>query len=127
MTTFKVGDKVRVRYGTRIGQVGRVVAWEREHEPVYRGGLLPHVFPGRPGYAGSVPGPVQLIVEFNNGEQQKYFVEEIEKKRSPVYRLDDATRRYVEITDEAEAQAAAEKCVYYDRELDKKDEEGEKR
>lgn len=37
-------------------------------------------------------------------------------KKHLVYRFDEQTQQYVLITDEAEAQAAAGKAVYYDRE-----------
>jgi hypothetical protein len=62
------GKFVKVLYGTRIGQVGEVIEWSQDRTAVYRGGLLPHLFPGPTGLAGFTYGPKYLTVKFADGE-----------------------------------------------------------
>jgi len=65
---------VRVLYGLRIGQVAKIVKKRRDIQHVYRSGL----FFGPPGYAGGVPGPWELTLEFPDGERATYREDEVE-------------------------------------------------
>ena len=65
--TLALADRVRVLFGDQAGSEGVVIEIRRHRRPVFRGGLLPDVFPGPPGLAGSVYDGEELRVEFDTG------------------------------------------------------------
>ena len=77
---MKLGDEVRVLYGTKIGEVGRIVSIREERRPVFRSGL---VFGGATGFAGYARGSIEFRVAFDDGEEISYHPDEVTPKCLP--------------------------------------------